>query len=562
MKENHKYQKYLKKTAAALFSLFIVFIFFVSLNPSPWEGSSLKSEDGTYYYEENPWVLTKGDEVIYNAVTLPQFMPLETDELYTLSTTLSYDASQDLQPYGYIHMDHAYIRVLVDGEVLFSYMPEDVERWDHAKSPGFIYKAFPMPSETVGKELTIEILPPLDTSLEYGLPDIHFGDFSTALQNGFARDLPHNIVVILCVILGLASILFSTTMLEGNNYREGLSIGIFSLLFSLYLMVECRLNYYYIANPYYIYLVNYISFSLLPVALLGFMRERLLKKQRKTISLLIYAELLFFLIELYMHFTGILDMREIIPVIHFIYFGEIALIAKFISAIRDKKRKQTLVIQLTPVMFGMLLDALIYWLHWQIGSNDATFTIFGVILFMIIEVIHVWNTSISIYTKSVRSNVYRQMAYIDELTGVGNRRSYDNQIANIINGDKTYKSMIVASIDVNNLKYVNDHFGHAEGDELIRNVVDFVNNILEGRGDVYRTGGDEFAIFLYNMPLEDFEKIISNGEERLDAINADKEFPMSIALGYVQIFDNKILEAVKNADQRMYANKAKKKAIN
>ena len=546
-----------RKTGLLLFALLIFSLFLLLTNQRPWRGSSIRSAPGTIEYRENPWVLRRGDTVIEQDITLPEYRHLDSGTLYTLSTRLTYDGSQDPSPYVFFHLDHLYCKVLLDGKVLFSCMPEDIHKPDSSKSPGFIYKALPLPRDCVGKELEIQMLPPLTASVEYGLPDIQFGDFLSAQTAALRQTLPHNSTVLLCAVFGILSILLASARLRGSEYREGLNIGIFALLFALYLVTESKLNCYYLGNPYHTYLLNYIPFSLLPVALMGFMRERFPEKHRKVCSFLIGGELLFFIVEAALHFSGILDLKEILPAVHAVYTLDLIAVFGLILAMRDRKKKHALLLQLLPVAVGMLVDVIIYWRHLQIGINDATFMILGVTIFLIIELVRIWKNSMVIYTESIRSSIYHRMAYIDELTGIGNRRAYEEEIRRITAGECDYDSLIVVSSDVNKLKIVNDRYGHAAGDKLIRGAAKIMTDVTGDRGKVFRTGGDEFCAFLYNVEMPEYESMFLKAIAMMEQFNAENEFTMSIAAGHVQIRDHRILEATRAADKNMYADKAR-----
>ena len=560
MKKNHdKLNR--RKTGRLLLALLIFSLFLLLTNQRPWRGSGIQSTPSTIEYRENPWVLRRGDTVIEQGLTLPEYRELDSGTLYTLSTRLTYDGAQDPSPYAFFHLDHLYCRVLLDGKVLFSCMPEDIRKPDSSKSPGFIYKAIPLPRDCAGKELEIQMLPPLTTSVEYGLPDIQFGDFISTQTAAIRQTVPHNSVVLLCAVFGILSILLASARLHGSEYLEGLDIGIFALLFALYLVTECKLNCYYLGNPYHIYLLNYIPFTLLPIAMMGFMRERFPEKHRKVCSVLIGGELLFFLVEAVLHFSGILDLKEMLPAVHAIYTLDLIAAFWLILAMNDRKKKHALLLQLLPVAVGMLVDVIIYWCHLQIGINDATFMILGVTIFLIIELVRIWKNSMNIYTESVRSTIYHRMAYIDELTGIGNRRAYEEEIRRIAAGEREYDSLIVVSSDVNKLKSVNDQYGHAAGDKLIRGAAKIMTDITGDRGKVFRTGGDEFCAFLYDVEMAEYEAMFLKSIAMMEQFNAENEFTMSIAAGHVQIWDHRILEATKAADKNMYADKARQEKM-
>ena len=287
------------------------------------------------------------------------------------------------------------------------------------------------------------------------------------------------------------------------------------------------------------------------------MRERFPEKHRRVCSFLIGGELLFFAVELALHFSGILDLKEILPAVHAVYTLDLIAVFWLILAMRDRKKKQALLLQLLPVAVGMLVDVIIYWCHLEIGINDATFMILGVTIFLIIELVRIWKNSMVIYTESIRSSIYHRMAYIDELTGIGNRRAYEEEIRRITAGECDYDSLIVVSSDVNKLKIVNDRYGHAAGDKLIRGAAKIMTDVTGDRGKVFRTGGDEFCAFLYNVEMPEYESMFLKAIAMMEQFNAENEFTMSIAAGHVQIRDHRILEATRAADKNMYADKAR-----
>jgi len=147
--------------------------------------------------------------------------------------------------------------------------------------------------------------------------------------------------------------------------------------------------------------------------------------------------------------------------------------------------------------------------------------------------------------------LYIHSAKTDPLTELYNRQCY-------------YKDMhaplsrigAVASVDMNELKWINDTQGHAAGDEAIKTVADcLISGIANKR--VYRIGGDEFTIFYFTKDDFRIKEDLVHMRKRL------AETPFSCAFGYALVQDRKdIEEVVKKADQAMYENKAElKKAI-
>ncbi len=90
-----------------------------------------------------------------------------------------------------------------------------------------------------------------------------------------------------------------------------------------------------------------------------------------------------------------------------------------------------------------------------------------------------------------------QLVRRDPLTGVGNRRQLQERLSTELAHHRfAGASLSVLALDLNGFKNLNDTVGHAAGDELLRTVARELTAIVDGRGDVVRQGGDEFAVLL------------------------------------------------------------------
>ena len=129
-----------------------------------------------------------------------------------------------------------------------------------------------------------------------------------------------------------------------------------------------------------------------------------------------------------------------------------------------------------------------------------------------------------------------QISQTDELTGAGNRRAYEEKIAEC---EKDIPdNLVVLSFDLNELKIVNDSQGHDAGDEMIVGAVDCIKKSFAAYGEVYRTGGDEFAAIIncdtkqLRGILDDFENVVGGWSGKLVP-------SISVSTGYAARIDNK-----------------------
>ena len=530
-------------------SLFLIF------NQKLFSGTVIHQYEGTCGYQEPSWVFRHKDTVLDSSLTTPAFRHMNTGDTYSITARLTYDGSRDAVPYCFYFVDHMFTRVLLEGEELFNYTPQTVSKSDASRSPGNVYVSVQLPRDCQGQELTIEFIPALDSSIEFQLPNPSFSDYSTQVVHTFKEELGHNIVAILAAFLGITSVLFSTFTLPGSRYREGLFIGIFATLFSLYGLTESNFDFYVISNPYYTYLIDYTAFTLIPIFLMAFLRERLDRKHRPILLGMILLGCGMYVAELILHFTGRMDMREFLPIIHGVYALDLLTIFVLVILMKRNRWKKQLIGQLVPILVGMVIDGAVYYQHWQLGSSDSTFTAIGVIVFLITELYNVWRYSIEVYTQSVRSQEYHQMAYVDALTGIGNRRAYDLEKQAIAENRRSFQSLIIGSVDVNNLKRTNDTLGHAAGDFLIRSAAIVLSGLCEGAGHAFRIGGDEFVVVLYDLDSQALTQRLMHMDQQIQLVNQKSEVKLSLALGYEFVEENNLQSAFEKADRKMYENK-------
>ncbi len=147
----------------------------------------------------------------------------------------------------------------------------------------------------------------------------------------------------------------------------------------------------------------------------------------------------------------------------------------------------------------------------------------------------------------------RRKARLDPLTNLGNRNAYLEQCAE---GICSGRSFGVVFIDLNDLKFMNDTYGHAAGDEYIQSLSALFCRHFRSN-DIFRIGGDEFVILCNGMPEALFH-------EKIEALRSEAEacFPGSLALGAVWKQNPTDMEAmVQEADQKMYADKQYRKQL-
>lgn len=156
--------------------------------------------------------------------------------------------------------------------------------------------------------------------------------------------------------------------------------------------------------------------------------------------------------------------------------------------------------------------------------------------------------------KIIRNELKKhRMAYTDELTGTYTRK-YIMRYLDILIED--HEKFVLAYIDLNNLKYVNDSFGHDEGDRYLQSVSEVLSELLTGKDLLSRIGGDEFMVLFPQISLKMAQDILEITNLKLSKMNFS--YPASISYGFsiyngeVNVFKDDLL---KLADMAMYQQK-------
>ncbi|WMJ22995.1 PAS domain S-box protein [Paludicola sp. MB14-C6] len=146
------------------------------------------------------------------------------------------------------------------------------------------------------------------------------------------------------------------------------------------------------------------------------------------------------------------------------------------------------------------------------------------------------------------------LSYHDQLTGLYNRRFYDEELTRLDN--KANLPLTIALGDVNGLKLINDSFGHIVGDELLIKVANVIKSGCRSHDIVARLGGDEFVMIFPRTDGSEAHKII----KRINKL-ASKEIVGSIGISISFGYDTKYVEEdvvediFKKAEDRMYKKK-------
>ena len=177
------------------------------------------------------------------------------------------------------------------------------------------------------------------------------------------------------------------------------------------------------------------------------------------------------------------------------------------------------------------------------------------------EVEKIVGSSLDITENKIKEQKIEYLSFHDKMTGLYNRRYFENEMQRLDSSRKLPVTVMIADLD--DLKYINDNFGHHEGDKYITTAAQMVKESIRSEDIAARIGGDEFAIILPQTDLNGGQKIYQRIKEKeskdLREENTIDTFSISIEYAVKDKKDLNLEEVYKKADQKMYANKAENK---
>ena len=212
------------------------------------------------------------------------------------------------------------------------------------------------------------------------------------------------------------------------------------------------------------------------------------------------------------------------------------------------------------IISGLYLIYLLYFSFTQINSKHIGHgvTILSCSLFVVLAVviesffnpngkIELLNNTIAVSALVYYLYLYIERTQIDTLTGLFNRETYYHDV------EKMGRSITgVIQFDMNGLKYINDNFGHLEGDKALSTIAEVISKAAKRNMYVYRLGGDEYIILCHNGTEEDIIETVTRFKE---LINKTK---YHCSYGYSYHSKNKdvtITDLLKEAEKKMYEDK-------
>lgn len=220
------------------------------------------------------------------------------------------------------------------------------------------------------------------------------------------------------------------------------------------------------------------------------------------------------------------------------------------------------ILLLTFAVISLTLPALVQGAetYLNIKFSEAAFGLIALILvfniYTIYQQIIIKRLRQEVAEKQGHSDMLRNLAMIDPLTGLYNRRFGEQRLrTEVARSERKGHPLTVMTFDLNDFKRINDTYGHAAGDKVLQEFAFHLNKVIRGADLAVRLGGDEFLVILPECTLEQLQLVLG----RLGSMEVewqDHKIPLTFSVGWKQYeYGDRSYDLLEKADQALYVKK-------
>ncbi|MFP4477929.1 MAG: GGDEF domain-containing protein [Candidatus Izemoplasmatales bacterium] len=542
-------EKLSHKLRLTLFAFVIIFILIVSIFFST-KNQRIITSDATPF--NRGWEVYINDDFL-RQVNLPEKIIADGHDQVKIKQVLNddFDDKQIILLRGSLQE----VLVKIDNQIIYQKDFEDNAFNTHAS----LYHFVTIPEDSDGKTIEIVFSTPYK-NMSGTLNEIYYGSQSTL------RDLllnQHEFKLYVAVFLFMLSLIFTIAyaIVSKKLLTYQIYLGFFGVFIATWLFAESKIVQLFLNNDFLIGSLAYLSLATSLIAAASYLKYHIFdnKKNIYTYLCVIYSiHLLLITIlhvfQVYAFFETVVVTLGLMTIGFFITL--IILIIEYIHTKNNKYRNYIFILFLFSIF--ILLEII------NFASNDfmqiAEFASTGIATVLII--IFMMN-ALNLFRKikfSFEQQVYEEIANTDQLTRAGSRFAFEKDFDKMFYDSK--KKISLVYFDFDDLKSINDEYGHIEGDITLVQGYLAIQEIFGGYGRCYRIGGDEFACLSEKLNERTYLRLKKELKELLKNILVDKPYTINVSIGYTSFnsnIDKKPSDLILRADKQMYLDKKSNK---
>lgn len=460
--------------------------------------------------------------------------------------------------YLFFRASHQKVRILVEGQVIYQFGQKNPL---FGKTPGCAWIMVPLSENMEQKEVVIELLGAYP-NYAGRINGFYIGESGTIFQNILLTKLGSLFIGIVLIVMGFGMLTLSIAFKKGRVTRSLFRLGLLATVIGIWSILVLNILQFLVSDVLFLLHAEFFFFGLIMPVSIWFLLSLKHFQEKKIIQIFFYGSIILSITVQVLQILNLMDYLESIWLTHI----SMGLILIYLSTlgIRDLITKK--IHREVKILSFSLIVLLFFWgidlfcFYFAKPEDEGFFTRIGMLVFIILWAMEIMYNISRIIEKMARTRLLEVMAYEDTMTGLKNRSAFEEKMEFLRNNPIEQPGYII-EFDMNNLKYINDNYGHAKGDLAITTISKIIQDKFEKIGLVYRIGGDEICVIVTrgeHIPEELIQNKIDQITNELRESSQLLEIQLSIASGYAVLnpkIKSNIDEAYKEADRNMYRKK-------
>ena len=480
---------------------------------------------------------------IGETVTIKSTLPVEVPQGFAMEFLSLYSACE----------------IRVGGEVINSYAK--TLPLPYGRMTGNIRVITPITKAMAGRDVSVSFTPYYNIHMD--IAGIYFGNISAIHYSVAAENLVRLVVVVSLFIMFLVGVGLTIYQLREKN-KDGFSLFsnfcFFTLIVILWVICSSDIPQFFTNANEAVALISFLCLASVGIPYLGFCAQ-ILKRGSSICELLGIAGWILPIVNLIGFCGRLYDPLEILALSH-IYLGVAAILTLVLAFMNHRGGADSRILLTATIIIAVGLFAGVGF-YYVAPSQGYAGTVVGLamVAFVATLFILVLNRQLTYVRERKYLDTYKELAYRDMLTGLGNRAAFDKLFSELPDKHTEGTEITLFMFDLNFLKQVNDELGHMEGDKLIKEMSECLDKTFKKVGTTYRLGGDEFAAVVIGS-RHNPDKLLREFDNNVEYCNIINKRKLSAAKGYYRMPLSKEesfpRDIYRLADQAMYADKQRR----
>lgn len=455
------------------------------------------------------------------------------------------------------------LEVYMGEELLYRYSDEFFPRNDQMKSK---YDCdIPIPANSPVGLLKVQY--PKAKSGAYSVSPFYIGSGAAVMWQHLMDASLSIVIAFLFIVLSIIALGIAYYLHRMRiDYKRFFDTAIFLLICSVWLITDTSLIQIQSGNAPFVCVLSFYAFMLLGVPMLYFIRNTKGLTKFRVLEWLIRLFYLNAIVQGLLHLTLDIEFRDMLFVTHLLLAGGVLITC--VLFLQEYRRNKSRDVGMILTAYGLLgfsgiLSLVLYWVL-EIPYYGMIFEL-GILVFVLFIIANIVMTMGENIHYRTEMQVYQRMLRQDWMTGMENRRPFEDYLAEIQGSPLAHQDAVLIFFNINQLQEINDESGHAAGDELILGAAKCIAATFGDLGRCFRLEGDEFSVILEKLESP-MEELFQRFNSEIQKYNRNNQYRLSISRGWSPFYNGdgncKTISNWKfDATNNLYENKSEEKAL-